>query len=182
MQLGNANLWRFFCGCMFCMLFTQWTTFSFSKLVSELHKKSHVTLDCEEDKISFSHCLRIVPPRECWIFRRDRSTETGRSWISPMLPEGHKMKKYLGLCGIHSHSLHLSPFSLLHSSFATLPSIHATILMYNSELIDSDIDSKYQSTERQANTVCVCACVRGLVCAEGIACVACTCPFRKDKG
>jgi hypothetical protein len=50
---GNANLRRFFCVGMFCRLFTQWTIFSSSKLVLELHKKPHVTWGCEEDEISF---------------------------------------------------------------------------------------------------------------------------------
>jgi hypothetical protein len=41
MHVGNANLWRFFCGGMLLMSYTQRTKFSSSKLVSELHKKSH---------------------------------------------------------------------------------------------------------------------------------------------
>jgi hypothetical protein len=43
LHVGNASLRRLFCWGIFCMFFTQWTTFSSSKFVSDLHNMSHIT-------------------------------------------------------------------------------------------------------------------------------------------
>jgi len=163
MHLGNANLWRFFCARMFCMLSAQWPIFSPSKLVSELHKKSHVTLGCEDDKIKILTLLE----NSVVTGMQDLSTRLiHRDWPVINIHDGYQMytkrKKNIwrfvvSLC--LSLSLHLSPFSLLSSFFATLPSIHSTILMYNAELIDTTPTRNTQVQNDRQTRVCVCVCV-----------------------
>jgi len=154
MHLGNDNLWKFFCERMFCMLSTQWPIFSSSKLVSELHQKSHVTLGWEEDKIRILTLLK-----NCVVMRMlDLSVRLiHRDWPVINIPDGHKMKKYLEICGIPSVSLHLSPFPLISSFFANLPSIHSpsscTTLNW---LTRHRLKTQLQNDRQTRVRVCVC--------------------------
>jgi hypothetical protein len=167
MHLGNANLWRFFCGRMFCMLFTQWPTFSSSKLVSELHKKSYVTLGCEEDKIWFLALLENSASRGCWILRSDWSTETGRSLIPPTTARWTQNEKnnWRFVVSLLSPSLSLSFSVFLTLIILRNSSKHPLHHTHVQRCTDwRDTDSKHRGTERQADTVCACVCV--CVCAR----------------
>ena len=115
------------------------------------------------DRINFAivkHWIfcRIVPSRIC---RRYWSAETGLSLLSTMAPRWLQNGEIFG-DGFNSLHLFTSIFPCtLHSSIAYSSRVH-TVLIYNAEPNDTDIqrrtewhdtDSNHRSTERQAHTI-----------------------------